>query len=212
MTERPTPKKANVRQFSEARPWNHLHQPRASMKEPRAALRLKEAEELGNCEKPKVKPEKFTRLKETLDSSSCFTTLESEYSGRRGMSSLKCHSTEAAFQLCFWRPLPVNGGCLNHRVLLIDDQQTCWCALSSCGGAPPWSLSTFFCLAGMRANPGLMAAVLAVMSLLSFSLVSLLCLWCKRKSSKSIDQSEVPPRPAWLLLLAIKPTFHTLSV
>ncbi|CAF97309.1 unnamed protein product [Tetraodon nigroviridis] len=35
---------------------------------------------------------------------------------------------------------------------------------------------------GMRANPGLMAAVLAVMSLLSFSLVSLLCLWCKRKS------------------------------
>lgn len=90
----------------------------------------------------------------------------------------------------------------------------CWCSLSSCAVGPLWSLTTFFCLLGMRANLGVMAAVLTVMSVLSFSFMSLLCLWCKRKSSKCIyqrlDHTDCGSYFCTLREL-MRPVFHIMS-
>lgn len=94
---------------------------------------------------------------------------------------------KAAFQFCFWRPLPVNGGFLsNHMLIIIDHRKLCWRSLCSSLVGPLWNITVLLCLSGMRGNLGLTAAVLTVMSVLTFSLMSLLCLWCKRKSSKCV--------------------------
>lgn len=38
----------------------------------------------------------------------------------------------AAFQFCFWRPLPVNGGFLgNHTFIIVDHRKLYWCSLCS---------------------------------------------------------------------------------
>eukprot|EP00066_Takifugu_rubripes_P020196 XP_011609462.1 PREDICTED: linker for activation of T-cells family member 2-like isoform X2 [Takifugu rubripes] len=61
---------------------------------------------------------------------------------------------------------------------------------------PPLDESPVHCRAlCMRGNLGLTAAVLTVMSVLTFSLMSLLCLWCKRKSKIVQEDHQIyPPR------------------
>lgn len=45
-------------------------------------------------------------------------------------------------------------------------------------------MNTFVCVSGMTVESGPLAAALTVVSLVSLSLVSLLCLRCKKKSSE----------------------------
>lgn len=116
-----------------------------------------------------------------------FNDSQPGYSDMQLTSPLKCHVQRQRFQFCFWGPLPVNGGFLgNHTLIIIDHHKLCWRSLCSSLVGPLWNITVFLCLSGMRGNFGVTAAVLTLMSVLTFSLMSLLCLWCKRKSSKCV--------------------------